>query len=142
MLVTGLFGISETITNLEKTVEVEILKSDLERLFSSFDDWKRSICSIIRGSFSAFALGTILGCGAMVLSLASYGVEKELRKHSEQFGTVAIEGVAGPDTANNTGTADSSVPLLVFGIPPNVVAFLLLVDLLLRGTTLGTLLMT
>jgi putative tricarboxylic transport membrane protein len=138
--VMGLFGISEILTNIEKTTEVEVFKAEIKNLLPTLSDWKRSIGSIIRGSILGFGLGVLPGGGAIISSFVSYGVEKKLSKHPEEFGFGAIEGVAGPETANNAATAGAFVPLLALGIPPNVVMALLLGALLMHGITPGPLL--
>jgi putative tricarboxylic transport membrane protein len=87
-------------------------------------------------------LGIIPGGGAVIASFASYATEKKLSKHPEEFGAGAIEGVAGPETANNAATAGAFVPLLAFGIPPNAVMALLLGAFLIHGVVPGPLLVS
>lgn len=141
-MVMGLFGISEVLTNIEKTSKLDVYETKIKNLFPSLDDWKRSFGPIIRGSFIGFCLGILPGGGAIISSFASYTTEKKLSKHPEKFGFGAIEGVAGPETANNAGTAGAFVPLLAFGIPPNVVMALLLGALLMHGIAPGPLLIS
>jgi putative tricarboxylic transport membrane protein len=141
-MVMGLFGISEVLCNIEKSTDLDILKTKIKNLFPSREDWKRSGWPIFRGSFIGFALGILPGGGSIISSFASYTVEKKLSKHPEQFGHGAIEGVAGPETANNAATSGAFVPLLAFGIPPNVVMALLLGALLMHGVTPGPLFYT
>ena len=141
-MVMGLFGISEVMCNIEKSSEVDVLKTKLKNLFPSKEEWKRSTWPIIRGSFLGFALGILPGGGSIISSFASYTLEKKVSKHPEEFGHGAIEGVAGPETANNAGTSGAFIPLLAFGIPPNVVMALLLGALLMHGVTPGPLFYT
>jgi putative tricarboxylic transport membrane protein len=138
-MVMGLFGISEVLNNIEKSTDLDVLRTKIKNLFPSWEDWKRSFWPIVRGSFLGFALGILPGGGSIISSFASYTCEKKLSKHPERFGHGAIEGVAGPETANNAGTSGAFVPLLAFGIPPNVVMALLLGALLMHGVTPGPL---
>ena len=75
---------------------------------------------ILRGSVLGFFLGILPGGGAIISSFASYAIEKKISKHPERFGKGAIEGVAGPESANNAATGGAFIPLLTLGIPPNV----------------------
>jgi putative tricarboxylic transport membrane protein len=141
-MVMGLFGVSEVMCNIEKSTDIDIIKAKIKNLFPSKEDWKRSALPIVRGSFLGFALGILPGGGSIISSFASYTLEKKLSKHPERFGHGAIEGVAGPETANNAGTSGAFVPLLAFGIPPNVVMALLLGALMMHGVTPGPLFYT
>ena len=105
------------------------------------EDWKRSTGPIIRGSFLGFFLGILPGGGSILASFVSYSMEKKISKHPENFGTGVIEGVAGPETANNAATGGAFVPLLALGIPPNVVMALLFGALLVHGVYPGPMLM-
>jgi len=140
-LVMGLFGISEILTNLEKSSEIRtIFETKIRNLFPNLEDWKKSIGPIIRGSFLGFFLGILPGGGSIIASFVSYATEKKVSKHPEEFGKGAIEGVAGPETANNSGTGGAFVPLLALGIPSNAVMALILGALLIHGVTPGPLL--
>jgi putative tricarboxylic transport membrane protein len=88
-----------------------------------------------------FFLGMIPGGGAVVSSFASYALEKKISKHPQKFGKGAIEGVAGPEAANNAATGGAFIPLFALGIPSNVVMALLLAALIIHGVTPGPLLM-
>ncbi|MGH3467269.1 MAG: tripartite tricarboxylate transporter permease [Thermocrispum sp.] len=92
---------------------------------------------IARGSVIGFVLGLLPGGGGMVASLASYAAEKRRAKDPSRFGRGAIEGVAGPETANNAGSQSSFIPLLTLGLPPNPVLALILGALLVQGVTPG-----
>jgi putative tricarboxylic transport membrane protein len=140
-LVMGLFGVSEILTNIEKPFkERSIFKSKVKNLLPNLDDWKKSIGAIIRGSFIGFFLGILPGGGAILSSFVSYTTEKRISKYPEKFGTGVIEGVAGPETANNAGATGAFIPLLALGIPPNVVMAILLSALIIHGVTPGPLL--
>ncbi len=104
-------------------------------------DWKRAAGPIARGSFLGFGVGIIPGGMPAVASLMSYALEKRVSKRPEEFGHGAIEGVAGPETANNAATAGGFVPLLTLGIPTNSVLALMLAAMMLHGVTPGPLLL-
>ena len=105
------------------------------------NDWKTSILPISRGTALGFFLGILPGGGAIVSSFASYALEKRLSRHPEKFGKGAIEGVAGPESANNSAVNGAMIPLLTLGIPSNVVMALLLGAFMLHGVTPGPFIM-
>lgn len=139
-LAMGLFGISEVLTNVEKPFKRVIYETKIKNFLPNLDDWKRSAGPIIRGSFLGFLLGILPGGGAILSSFVSYSVEKRLSSHPERFGKGAIEGIAGPETANNAATGGGFVPLLALGIPPNAVMAILLGALLIHGVAPGPML--
>lgn len=139
-IIMGLFGISEVLLNLEVEEKREIYETKIKGLLPSLEDWKLSTKPILRGSLLGFFLGVIPGGGALLASFTSYAIEKKFSKHPEKFGHGAIEGVAGPETANNAGTMGAMVPLLTLGIPTNVAMALLLAALMIHGTPPGPLL--
>jgi putative tricarboxylic transport membrane protein len=143
-LIMGLFGVSEVLSNIEKPLKSqrEIFETKIKNLFPNLEDWKKSIGPITRGSLLGFFLGIIPGGGAITASFVSYAVEKKISKHPEEFGNGAIEGVAGPETANNAATAGAFVPLLALGIPPSSVMAVLLAALIIHGVTPGPLLIS
>jgi putative tricarboxylic transport membrane protein len=136
----GLFGISEVLLNVEISLKRDIFKTSLKGLLPNLDDWRRSFWPIIRGSVLGFFLGILPGGGAVVSSFASYAVEKKLSRYPELFGQGAIEGVAGPETANNAATGGAFIPLLTLGIPSNAVMAILLGTMLIFGMQPGPLL--
>jgi putative tricarboxylic transport membrane protein len=93
----------------------------------SREDWKRSWKPWIRGTFLGFPLGVIPAGGSEVPTFLSYSLEKKLSKHKEEFGHGAIEGVAGPEAANNANAAGALVPLLALGLPTSATAAVILV---------------
>ena len=121
----GVFGIAEVFINLEQEVVRNVFKARIEGLLPSLRDWKVCLGPIVRGSFLGFFLGILPGGGAIMASFASYATEKRLSRHPEEFGKGAIEGVAGPETANNAATGGAMIPLLSLGIPSNVIMALL-----------------
>ena len=139
--VMGLFGISEVLLNIEQSLqERSVFTTKIKGLLPNWQDWKDSIMPITRGSVLGFFLGILPGGGAIISSFSSYAIEKKISKHPEKFGKGAIEGVAGPEAANNSATGGAFVPLLTLGIPPNVVMALLLGALMIHGVTPGPLL--
>ena len=141
-LVMGLFGVSEVLENLEREFKRDILAAKFRGLFPTAEDWKVCIGSILRGTGLGFFLGLIPGGGAIVASFASYAIEKKLAKHPEEFGQGAIQGVAGPEAANNSAASGNFIPLLTLGIPCNAVMAILLGALMIHGLQPGPLLMS
>ena len=139
----GLFGIAEILTNIETGIKQEIYEPRGlgASIYPTLRDWIDSKWAIVRGTFIGFFLGVLPGGGAILASFASYVVEKKFSRRPEMFGKGAIEGVAGPETANNAGAQGSFVPLLAFGIPCNVVMALLLSIFIIHGITPGPLLL-
>ena len=140
-IVMGLFGISEVLLNIEQVVQRDILKARVKGLLPTAKDWKDSALPIARGSLLGFFLGILPGGGAVISSFISYAVEKRISKHPERFGKGAIEGVAGPESANNAATGGAFIPLMTLGIPPNVIMAMLLGALMIHGVTPGPLMM-
>ena len=136
-LAMGLFGIAEVFGNLEESLDRVVFKTRVRNLLPNLEDWKRSAGPISRGAVLGFPLGVLPGGGAVLASFLSYALEKRISKNPEKFGTGAIEGVAGPETANNAGAGGAFVPLLALGIPPNAVMALLLGALIVHGVTPG-----
>jgi putative tricarboxylic transport membrane protein len=138
----GLFGIGEILINLENISQVDVLKDRISHLYPSLKDWAASKWAIARGSIIGFCLGILPGGGAVVASFLSYAVEKKISKHPETFGTGAIEGVAGPESANNAASGSALIPLLSLGFPPNVAMAMLFSALLVHGIRPGPFMIT
>ena len=135
----GLFGVSEVLMNLEESLERVIFKAKIKNLLPDLQDWKKSTGPIIRGTLLGFPLGILPGGGAIIASFVSYSVEKRISRNPERFGQGTIEGVAGPETANNAAAGGSFIPLLALGIPSNVVMAILMGALIISGITPGPL---
>lgn len=133
----GLFGIAEILSNIEKTTAPEILKTKIKNLFPTVLDWMQAKGAILRGSVLGFFLGILPGGGAVIASFFSYSLEKKISKEPSKFGNGAIEGVAGPESANNAATAGAFVPFLTLGIPPNILMALLFGALVIHGIRPG-----
>ena len=139
-VVMGLFGISEVLLNLESKLSREIFETRIKGLLPNRQDWRDSAWPIVRGSVIGFFLGILPGGGAVISSFVSYGVEKKLSARPEQFGTGVIEGVAGPEAANNAAAGGAFIPLLTLGIPANAVMAMLLGALTIYGMQPGPML--
>lgn len=132
----GLFGISEILLNVERK-QTSVLRAPMSSLFLTRQDWKDSIAPILRGTGVGFFIGLVPGLGAATSSFVSYLVEKRVSRHSAQFGRGAIEGVAGPETANNAAANAALLPLLTLGIPGSATVALLMGAFLINGIQPG-----
>lgn len=139
-VVMGLFGLAEVFLNLEARLSREIFDKKIKGLLPTRQDWKDAWGAMARGSLLGFFLGIVPGGGAIIASFTSYAVEKKLSKHPEKFGTGVIEGVAGPEAANNAAAGGAFIPLLTLGIPANAVMAILLGGLMIKGLQPGPLL--
>jgi putative tricarboxylic transport membrane protein len=141
-VVMGLFGVAEILSNLERQIQREVISQRVGSLWPNREDWRRSGGPLTRGTILGFFMGILPGGGAVIASFASYAIEKKLSKTPERFGKGAIEGVAGPEAANNAAAGGAFIPLMVLGIPPNVVMALLLGAFVIHGLQPGPLMMT
>src|SRR5256712_4041983 len=141
-IIMGLFGISEVLLNIGRGVSQEVFDTRIKGLLPSRDDWKRSAGPIARGSVLGFLLGILPGIGAIIPTFISYALEKRRSRTPERFGKGAIEGVAGPETANNAAATSSFIPLLTLGIPANATMAVIFGALLIQGVTPGPQLLT
>jgi len=137
----GLFGVAEILDNLGKSLRGDVYEREIKGLLPSLNDWKDSIWPIVRGSVVGFFIGILPGPSGAMSSFASYAIEKRLSRHPEKFGNGAIEGVAGPESANNSATAGAFIPLLSLGLPSNIVMALFIGALLIHGVQPGPLFM-
>ena len=133
----GVFGVAEILRNLENEKTRSILMSKVEGLMPSREDFRRMAGPILRGTGIGSALGVLPGGGAILAAFASYTVEKRLAKNPQEFGHGAIEGVAGPESANNAGAQTSFIPLLTLGIPANPVMALMIGAMIIKGIVPG-----
>jgi putative tricarboxylic transport membrane protein len=136
----GLFGISEVLLNLEQSENRSVMQGIVGNILPTLKDLSVSLLPILRGTFVGFGIGIIPGGNATIASLISYATERKFSKRPEMFGKGAIEGVAGPESANNSASIGSFVPLLTLGIPTNAVMALLLGALMIHGVIPGPLL--
>jgi putative tricarboxylic transport membrane protein len=140
----GLFGLGEVLVGAEGASDVRILgaRYGLRDVVPTAADWARSRLAIVRGGLLGFFVGTLPGAGATVASFLAYTMEKKLSRHPEEFGKGAIEGVAGPESANNAASVGAMVPLLTLGIPGSGTTAVLLGGLMMWGLQPGPLLFT
>jgi putative tricarboxylic transport membrane protein len=142
VLAMGLFGFAEVLRNLEAAEQRDLVERPIGRVWPSAADLRQSAGPILRGSLVGALLGILPGNGAVLGPFASYTLEKRLAKDPSRFGRGAIEGVAGPESANNAGAQTSFIPLLALGIPPNAVMALMVGAMTIHGIVPGPLVMT
>jgi putative tricarboxylic transport membrane protein len=135
----GLFGIAEVLENLTTVGQHVVYETKIKGLLPNLKDWKDSLWPIARGSGLGFFLGILPGPGPVIASFVSYAVEKRVSRYPEKFGSGVIEGVAGPEAANNAATASSFIPLLSLGIPTSAIMALFMGALMIHGIQPGPL---
>jgi TctA family transporter len=138
----GLFGFAEIIASLERKEKHEILTTKVRGLMPTRTDLKASWKAVLRGTGLGCVLGVLPGGGALLSSFASYALEKKVASDPSRFGKGAIEGVAGPESANNAGAQTSFIPMLTLGIPTNAVMALMLGAMMIHGIAPGPMVMT
>ena len=141
VVVVGLFAIAEVFSGLEDLIRgrSEIIRLS-GRLWLTRDEWRRSVMPILRGTGIGFFKGVLPGAGATIATILSYSVERMLSRDKAKFGTGMIEGVAGPEAANNASTGGAMVPLLTLGIPGSGSTAVLLAAFIMYGLQPGPLL--
>ncbi len=135
----GLFGISEILATAGQAKRPEILKPRFRDLFPSRQELKDSVGPIGRGTLLGFLIGIIPGSAHIISTFVSYAVERRISKHPERFGKGAIEGVAGPESANNAASEGALVPMLALGVPTGPIPAVLLAALMVHGINPGPL---
>jgi TctA family transporter len=138
----GLFGFAEIITNLEQTAKREVMTGKVGQLWISWKQFMKAWPASVRGTALGCVLGLLPGGGAMLSAFASYAVEKKVAKDPTEFGRGAIQGVAGPESANNAGAQSSFIPLLTLGIPENAVMALMVGAMTIHNIQPGPQVMT
>jgi putative tricarboxylic transport membrane protein len=138
----GLFGFAEIISNLEITEKREMVSAKVKGLWLTRKQLRQAAPAVARGTALGSVLGLLPGGGAMLASFASYAVEKRVAKDPSRFGKGAIEGVAGPESANNAGAQTSFIPLLTLGIPENAVMALMVGAMTIHNIQPGPQVMT
>ncbi|MCA3100122.1 MAG: tripartite tricarboxylate transporter permease [Rhodocyclaceae bacterium] len=141
VVVVGLFAIAEVFCGLEDLLRgrPEIIRMS-GRLWLTRDEWRRSMMPILRGTGIGFFKGVLPGAGATIATILSYSVERMLSRDKAKFGTGMIEGVAGPEAANNASTGGAMVPLLTLGVPGSGSTAVLLAAFIMYGLQPGPLL--
>ena len=138
-LAVGLFGIAEILRNLMATGEPDrsVIDTKLTGLWPSTAVLKEAAPSVLRGTLLGSAMGLLPGGGAVLASFASYAMEKRIATDRSRFGRGAIEGVAGPESANNAAAQTSFIPMLTLGIPSNAVMALMVGAMIIQGIEPG-----
>jgi TctA family transporter len=142
-LVMGMFGIAEIVRNLEGPERKrEALTTKLRDLWPNAKDFHESWRAVLRGTGVGAVLGIVPGGGAVLASFAAYTLEKKIAKDPSRFGRGAIEGVAGPESANNAAAQTSFIPLLTLGLPSNAIMALMVGAMMIHGIAPGSAVMT
>jgi len=136
----GLFGISEILLTAGQTEMPQVQKPKLRDLIPSREEFRLSAGPIARGSLLGFLIGIIPGSAHIISSFVSYGIERRMSKHPERFGKGAIEGVAGPESANNAAATGAFVPMLALGIPTSPVTAVMIAAIMVHGILPGPML--
>jgi TctA family transporter len=136
-LAVGLFGVAEILRNLEGPMTRSVMVEKVENLWLTREDFRRIRMPVLRGTTMGSALGVLPGAGHVLASFMSYSAEKRASKNPQEFGKGAIEGVAGPESANNAAAQTSFIPLLTLGLPANSIMALLIGALLIQGIVPG-----
>ncbi len=139
----GVYGVSEVLAVIQRSAGFpKMIEVKFRELFPTAREWRASAGPIARGTLLGFPLGLIPGPAALISTYLSYALEKRVSKHPEQFGQGAIEGVAGPESANNAATSGTLAPLLALGLPFTGATALLLAGMTIHGIQPGPLLVT
>ena len=142
-MVIGMFGIVEIIRNLEeKEVDRTAISTKFRDLWPSASEFAQSWKPVLRGTAVGSILGILPGGGAVLAAFAAYTVEKKVAKDPSRFGKGAIEGVAGPESANNAAAQTSFIPLLTLGLPSNPIMALMMGAMMIQGIQPGAAVMT
>jgi putative tricarboxylic transport membrane protein len=142
VIAMGMFGFAEIIYNLKHSESRDLLKEKVTDFMPKKEDWKRGGPAAVRGTIIGSFLGILPGGGAVISSFAAYAMEKKLSKNPQEFGKGAIEGVAGPESANNAGAQTSFIPMLTLGIPTTPVMALMIAAMMIHNIQPGPQVMT
>lgn len=137
VVAVGLYGIAEILQNLEAVGDRTILSGKISNLWPSREDFRRGAPAAGRGSIIGSILGILPGNGAVLAPFVSYVAEKTLSKNPSEFGKGAVEGVAGPEAANNAAAQTAFIPMLTLGIPPNAVMAVMIGAMMIQGLIPG-----
>jgi putative tricarboxylic transport membrane protein len=137
VLAMGMFGFAEILRNLENPETRDVVRAKIGRLLPNLADIRQSVWPMLRGTALGAVLGILPGNGAVLGPFGAYTIEKRLAKDPSRFGKGAIEGVAGPEAANNAGAQTAFIPLLTLGIPPNAVMALMVGAMTIHGIIPG-----
>ncbi len=138
----GLFGFSEIIHNLKATETRDLLKEKVTGFMPNKKEFRLAAPAVLRGTALGSVLGVLPGGGGILSSFVSYAIEKKISRNPKEFGHGAIQGVAGPEAANNAGAQTSFIPMLTLGIPTTPVMALMVAAMLIHDVTPGPQVMT
>lgn len=138
----GLFGISEILINAGQGAAPKVQRPRLRDLVPSREEFRLSAGPIVRGSVLGFLIGIIPGSAHIISSFVSYGIERRLARNPDRFGKGAIEGVAGPESANNAAATGAFVPMMALGIPTSPVTAVMIAAIMVHGILPGPLLIS
>jgi putative tricarboxylic transport membrane protein len=138
----GLFGVSEILLSASQASAPPVQRPKLADLVPSREDFRLSAGPIARGSALGFLIGIIPGSAHIISSFVSYGIERRLSRHPERFGQGAIEGVAGPESANNAAATGAFVPMMALGIPTSPVTAVMIAAIMVHGILPGPMLIS
>ncbi|MGQ0662996.1 MAG: tripartite tricarboxylate transporter permease [Pseudomonadota bacterium] len=136
----GLFGISEILLVAGQPTPPRIRKPRFKELYPSREEMALSVGPVARGTLLGFLIGIVPGSAHIISSFVSYGVERRLSAHPERFGQGAVEGVAGPESANNAAASGAFVPMLALGLPSGPIPAVMMAALMVHGVSPGPLL--
>jgi putative tricarboxylic transport membrane protein len=139
-IAVGIFGFGSIIASLEKGEDaqtVSVLKAKIQRLWPTREDFRLAWPASVRGTLLGCVLGVLPGGGAVLSAFAAYSLERKLAKDPTRFGNGAVEGVAGPESANNAGAQTAFIPMLTLGIPPNAVMAVMIGAMMIHGIRPG-----
>lgn len=142
VIAMGMFGFAEIIFNLKQAEARDLFKKKVTNYMPNKEEWARGGPAAVRGTVLGSFLGILPGGGASLSSFSSYAIEKKLSKRPQEFGKGAIEGVAGPEAANNAGAQTSFIPMLTLGIPTNPVMALMIAAMMIHSIQPGPQVMT
>jgi putative tricarboxylic transport membrane protein len=138
----GLFGFAEIMSNLDRGGDQPTITARITSLWPNREEIRRAIPAVLRGTSIGSFLGLLPGGGAVLSSFAAYTLEKKVSRYAAEFGKGAVEGVAGPESANNAGAQTSFIPLLTLGIPSTPVMALMMGAMTIQGIAPGTAIIT
>jgi putative tricarboxylic transport membrane protein len=133
----GLFGLGEILSTPAANMIHKVIAPKLRQLLPSRQEWRESVMPIARGSLLGFLVGLTPGSAHIISSFLSYALERRLSKHPEQFGSGAVAGVAGPESANNAASTGAFVPMLALGLPTGPITAVLIAALMIHGVPPG-----
>jgi TctA family transporter len=137
VIAVGLFAVAEIVSNLESRERREVFTREVKNIMPTLEDLKHSAGAIVRGTAVGAFFGALPGTGPAISSFSSYMLEKKIAKDPSRFGRGAIEGVAGPESANNAAAQTAFIPTLTLGIPGSATMALMLGALTIQGIAPG-----